>query len=111
MDVSFQGIGEWAATFTGSDLKKGQVVKPSASGAVAACGDGENFCGVVLQCGGGLCAVQLGGLATVACSGTAPGVGFALLAGDGDGGVKTVTQGGRSYLVTAADGGNITIKL
>ena len=111
MDVSFKGIGEWAATFTGSGLKKGQVVKPSANGAVAACADGDKFCGVVLQCSGNLCAVQLGGLATVVCSGAVPGVGVAPLAGDGQGGVKTVATGGNTYLVAAADGDTITIKL
>ena len=111
MDISFQGIGEWAATFTGSGLEKGQVVKPGGGGAALPCGDGENFCSVALQCGGGLCAVQLGGLARVRCSGEVPAPGFVRLAGDGEGGVKTVAQGGREYLVLMAEGETLTIRL
>ena len=111
MEVSFQGIGEWAATFMGGGLQEGQVVKPSGSGAVALCGDGEDFCGVVRKGGRDACCVQLGGLARVACSGTVPPAGFAVLAGDGKGGVKTVTTGGQRVLVVASDKDTVTIRL
>lgn len=35
MEVSFQGIGVWAATFLGGDLQEGQAVKVSANGTVS----------------------------------------------------------------------------
>ena len=103
MEVSFQGIGAWCATFMGEELKEGQVVKVSGSGAAAACAAGDDFCGVVVKAGPETCAVQLGGMAAVAYSGTAPELGYTALCADGSGGVKTATDGGRSLLVAAVD--------
>ena len=51
----------------------------------------------------GMAAVQLFGLAQVSYSGTAPAVGWATLAGDGKGAVKTVTSGGVKLLVLSVD--------
>ena len=112
MEVSFQGIGEWAATFMGSDLTEGHVVKMSGSGTVAACGANEKFCGAVLKVGDGACAVQLGGLVTVGYSGSAPAVGYTMLAANGSGGVKT-DSAGREMLVVAVDETKqtVTVKL
>jgi hypothetical protein len=46
----------------------------------------------------------MSGFATLGYTGTtAPTVGYNLLAGDGSGGVKVVTTGGRSMLVIQAD--------
>ena len=70
--ISFEGIGEVAATFAcGEGVKAGQVVKLTGDGAVSPCGDGERFCGVALSAGEGFAAVQLGGLIRVAASGGA----------------------------------------
>jgi hypothetical protein len=62
--------------------------------------------------GKGLAAVQVGGFAKVAYSGTTPSLGFAKLASDGNGGVA-VNSNGQEYLVMALDEANkhITIKL
>ena len=35
MNVSYEGIGQWAATFACTDVSEGQVVKVSGSGTVA----------------------------------------------------------------------------
>ena len=51
--MSFEGIGEVAATFAcGEGVKAGQVVKLTGDGTVGPCGDGERFCGVALSSGG-----------------------------------------------------------
>ena len=102
MKLSYEGIGAWSATFTGETVQEGQVVKVSGSGAAAPCDSGEAFCGVALTVRGGVCAVQLGGLAEVKYSGDAPAVGFAALSADGQGGVAA-DEGGSTYLVAAVD--------
>ena len=54
---------------------------------------------------GKACTVQLGGLASVKYSGTAPAVGYAELMADGSGGVSKPgeNQSGSSYLVLSVD--------
>jgi hypothetical protein len=114
MSISYEGIGQWAATFeAAAGVAAGKVVKVSANGKVAACAAGEDFCGVALSLsrGGDACAVQLGGMAVVSYSGTMPGVGFKTLAADGSGGVKTVTTGGRSFLVASVDLSTRTVSI
>lgn len=111
---SFEGIGQWAATFACSGVQAGQTVKISGGGSVASCAAGEDFCGVVLAVGrdGGACSVALGGLVTVPYSGTAPALGWSALAADGKGGVKAAggeaagggTAGGESSAQTAENG-------
>ena len=101
MSVSFHGIGQVCATFLG-DGTEGQVVKMSGKGTVAACSAGESFCGVALCAKDDACAVQVAGFVTVPYSGTEPAPGYAALAADGSGGVKSV-ESGREYLVAHAD--------
>ena len=84
--ISFEGIGEVAATFAcGEGVKAGQVVKLTGDGTVGPCGDGERFCGVALNAGEGFAAVQLGGLTRVAASGGALTEGWNRLLADGSG--------------------------
>ena len=66
MKLSYEGIGQWAATFACDDLAEGELVKVSANGTVAACAAGDDFCGMVLSVGrgGDACAVALGGMVT-----------------------------------------------
>ena len=66
MKLSYEGIGQWAATFACDDLAEGELVKISGNGTVAACGAGDDFCGMVLSVsrGGDACAVALGGMVT-----------------------------------------------
>lgn len=112
MNVSFQGIGQVCATFLCGDVKAGQVVKVTDKGTVGPCADNDPFCGVVMTAKGGGCSVQVEGFATVSFSGAAPAAGFAKLAANGSGGVKTAADG-QSYLVVDADtaGKTVTIKL
>ena len=71
MMVSFEGIGQWSATFACTDVQEGQVVKISGSGEVGKCVDGEAFCGVVNTVGrdGEACGVVLGGMVSVPYTG------------------------------------------
>ena len=116
MSISYEGIGEWGATFVCGAVSEGDIVKVSANGTVGKCTAGDGFCGVVAAMGrdGKACSVQLGGLVRVPYSGeTAPAVGWNLLAADGNGGVSVVTSGGHSYLAVEVDttGKTMTIML
>ena len=85
MSISYEGIGEWCATFVCGAVSEGDIVKVSANGTVGKCTAGDGFCGVVRAVAhdGKACTVQLGGLASVKYSGTAPAVGYAELVADG----------------------------
>ena len=104
MKLSYEGIGQWAATFACTKLAEGELVKVSGNGTVAACNDGEDFCGMVLSVsrGGDACSVALGGMVTAGYTGGAPALGWSGLAADGAGGVKT-SESGREYLVVDVD--------
>ena len=109
MKVSFEGIGESVVTFYNDDTNgaaAGAPVKMSGNGEVSKCAAGDRFFGVALANEGDFAAVQTGGYAQLKYSGAAPNVGFATLAGDGDGGVKTVTTGGGEFLVVDVDTAN-----
>lgn len=103
MNISFDGMNQWMATFAAAGMAEGQVVKMTGSGAVDKCADGDVFCGVTAVAEDSFCGVQLGGVVTVPYTGGAPAVGYALLAANGSGGVKSVSTGGRSYLVLSVD--------
>lgn len=104
MSISYEGIGQWCATFACEGVREGTTVKVSANGTVSACAADEKFCGVVAAVGrdGKACSVQLGGLASVKYSGETPTAGYCTLAADGDGGVK-VSESGRERPVVAVD--------
>jgi len=105
MKLSYQGIGQWAATFACGKAAEGEMVKVTGGGTVGACGDGDAFCGQVVSVSrdGTACAVALGGMAVAAYSGdTAPALGWSGLSSDGNGGVKA-DAGGRNYLVADVD--------
>lgn len=112
MKFSYKGIGESAATFgvaSGNTIALGEVAKVSANSTISACASGDKFAGVVLARHGNCAAMQFYGIATVACSGTAPAPGFVSLVADGNGGVKAGS--GREYLVIAAENNTVTIVL
>ena len=104
MKISYEGMGQWAATFACGDVDVGEAVKVSENDTVAACSADDAFCGVVFAKArtGDACTVQLGGAVEVPYSGTAPTVGYAALAADGSGGVK-VAAGAKERLVLAVD--------
>ena len=102
MNVSYEGIGQWAATFACDGVSAGQVVKVSGNGTVAKCADNDGFEGVVLSVArdGKACSVAMGGMVTVSYTGaSAPAAGWNSLAADGSGGVKVVSDGGRIWLI------------
>lgn len=114
MNYCFEGVGQWAATFSADGVTEGAVVKPCDSGGVSACAEGDAFCGVAIYVGrdGRACSVQLGGMATAAYSGAAPEVGHGILAADGNGGVKTAASGEKYWIVAVdTDAGIVTFKL
>ena len=104
MKISYEGMGQWAATFACGDVTAGQVVEVAAEDSVQACATGGAFAGVVLvkAANSDACTVVLGGAVEVSFSGSAPAVGWQKLSADGNGGVK-VDANGREYLVLAAD--------
>lgn len=105
MKISFEGIGQWAATFAcGEALTEGQVVKISGNGTVGICAAGDGFCGTVMAVDGdgGACAVVMGGMATAAYSGSDPALGWSGLSADGNGGVKA-DSAGQKYVVVDVD--------
>ena len=103
MKLSFEGIGQWCATFAGSEITPGTVVKISAAGTVSACSAGDAFCGAALCGSGDACTVQLGGFVTVPYTGTAPAVGLSALTADGSGGVKSAGESDSSVSCWVAD--------
>ena len=105
MNVSFEGIGQWCATFTcNGEVAEDQMVKVSGNGEVEACAAGDAFCGKVTAIGrdNKACAVALGGMVKASYTGTAPAAGWANLSADGNGGVKA-DSAGKSYLVVDVD--------
>ena len=105
MKGSFEGIGQWAATFAcANDVAEGQMVKVSENGAVTACADGEKFAGQAAVVGrdGAACSVVLGGMVTVPYTGSAPALGWSGLSANSTGGVKADTAG-REHLVVDVD--------
>ena len=113
MSISYQGIGEWCATFgCGAGVSEDTVVKVGADGAAARCGAEDAFCGVVRSVArdGKACSVQLGGLATVCYSGEeAPKSGCGRLVADGVGGVCVSAEKGREYLILDVDSTEKTV--
>lgn len=100
MNISYEGIGQWAATFENDGVAVGQMAKVSSDAKAAPCAGGDAFAGVVLSVSRdeAACSVALNGVVTVDYSGTAPAVGWQGLAADGNGGVKTAASG-KQYLV------------
>ncbi|MGI6248963.1 MAG: hypothetical protein ACOYJX_06130 [Acutalibacteraceae bacterium] len=104
MSVAFNGLMANTATFcAGEGITAGIPVKVGANNTAAPCTAGDAFFGAAVSAGNGYAAVQLSGFVTLPYTGTAPVPGYNLLAGDGSGGVKVVTAGGRSLLVLNVD--------
>ena len=105
MDISFEGVGQVAATFkVDGEVLPGMAVTLTDDGTVGLGAAGDTPCGVVLGgVRGGAAAVQIGGVAKVRCSGTAPKAGWQELVCDGEGGVKAVSGGGSGIKVVTGD--------
>ena len=110
MKNSYEGIGQWAATFACSNVAEGQVVKISGNGEVTACADGDKFCGVVMEPRTGIAGVQFKGFMTVPCAGELT-PGWATLAADGNGGVKSADTGVTALVMGVNSDGTAVICL
>ena len=113
MSISYQGIGEWCATFKrGADVSEDTVVKAGAENTAEKCGAEDAFCGVVRSVAhdGKACSVQLGGIVRLRYSGdTAPAAGYSKLTADGTGGVSVNAAKGREYLILHVDSAEKTV--
>lgn len=104
MGLSYEGIGQWAATFECAAVGEGEVVRISDSQMVGPCAKGDGFCGMVLSLsrGGDACSVALGGMVSAGYTGDAPALGWSGLSSDGSGGVQA-DGAGRVHLVVDVD--------
>ena len=112
MDICFEGIGQVVATFQTKNekLTAGMAVTMTGNGEVGLSSDNKTLCGVTVGAArGGAVAVQIGGVVKVGYSDpTAPTVGFAALACDGEGEV-TAGKDGANCLVLAVDESEKTV--
>ena len=109
--ISFEDIGAVVATCqTEQGVQGGQVVKLSGNGIVAPCSAGEAFCGVAMEPRTGLTGVQFKGFMTVSCTGVL-NVGWATLAADGAGGVKSAASGVSAQVICVNTDGTAVICL
>lgn len=124
MNVSYDGVGQVCATFLGTNISEGHVVKLTGNGTVGECAAGDSFFGAALCAKDDACTVQVRGFVTVPYSGTAPTAGWTALTADGGGGVKAAESAsagtkaaagdtGRKYAVASVDtaGQTVTILL
>ena len=111
MTIASKGFGEQVLTMqSASAIGTGTPVKLTDNYTVSAAAANDAFCGVVLSCREGLCAVQLRGSVTLPYSGTAPSVGASVLASDGEGGV-TSAESGTAVLILAVDSTASTVTI
>ena len=109
--ISFEDIGAVVATCqTAATVQGGQMVKMEGNGIVTACNAGDAFCGVAMEPRNGLAGVQFKGFMTVSCTGTL-NVGWATLAADGAGGVKSAASGVSAQVICVNTDGTAVICL
>ena len=109
MEISFEGIGQVAATFAAAEgVAAGMAVALTADSTVGMGKAGDAPCGKVLSVKNGMAAVQISGMMQLAYSGTAPTVGMGTVALDGSGKIKTVTSGGMSCMIVSVNTGDST---
>lgn len=103
--VSFEGIGELAATFYHDDATKAELVTMSGNNRVKDCASGATFIGICTNVNALTAQVQLHGYVQLPYTGsTAPSVGYCRLAANGSGGVSVAgSSTGREYLVLDVD--------
>lgn len=103
MAISFDAIGERYVTFfAGQTAEDGKLCKMTANGTVGKCAANDAFCGVITQVRGGTASVLMSGYVELPYTGTAPSVGYCVLAAGGADSVKTA-ESGKSYLVVNVD--------
>ena len=109
--ISFEDIGGVVATCYASEgVTGGQVVKLTGNGTVGRCAAGDSFCGVALEPRCGIAGVQFKGFVTVGCTGSLT-PGWATLAADGNGGVKSASSGVKAQVICVNSDGTAVICL
>ena len=109
--ISFEDIGAVVATCQVEEgVTGGQVVKLTDSAKVGPCADGEAFCGVAMEPRTGIAGVQFKGFMTVPCAGELT-PGWATLAADGNGGVKSAATGVTALVMGVNSDGTAVICL
>ena len=116
MSISFEGIGQWCATFACENVREGMVVKMKGNGKVGKSGEGDFIFGVVTAVAhdGKACSVQLGGFVTLPYTGVDdPTLGLSNLTADGNGGVMHGYGTGQDFVAVCVDkvAKTVTIKL
>ena len=91
--VGFDGIGSMVITVKDGGVALGQPCKCSGGRAMAKAAGGEAFQGLCLWQRDGIAGVQVDGFVTLPYTGSAPTVGFCILAANGSGGVQTSASG------------------
>ena len=108
--VSFEGIGELAATFYHDNATKGKLVALSENYKVKDCTSGEEFIGVCTNVNTLTAQVQLHGYVKLPYTGsTTPSIGYCHLTADENGGVAATSDTGREYLVLDVDTTNAVV--
>lgn len=109
--LSFEDIGAVVATCQVEEgVTGGQVVKLTDASQVGPCAAGDKFCGVAMEPRAGLAGVQFKGFVTVSCTGDLTH-GWATLAADGNGGVKSAADGVTALVVGVNSDGTAVICL
>ena len=109
MEISFEGIGQVAATFAAAEgVAVGMAVALTADSTVGTGKAGDAPCGKVLSVNNSMAAVQISGMMQLAYSGSAPAIGMGTVAVDGNGKIKTVTSGGMSCMIVSVNTGDST---
>ena len=110
MEISFEGIGQVAATFmVEGDIQPGMAVAMTGDSTVGMGADGDPICGVALSAKNGMAAVQVGGMVKVGYSGTAPAIGWGTVAGDGAGKIKTAADGTKCLILSVSTGDSTAV--
>ena len=112
MSVSFEKIGQVVVTCrTNGTVEGGQMVKITANDTVETCAAGDKFCGQAVSIArDGMIAVQVKGFMEVDCADETVTAGWAKVAADGNGGIKTA-ENGQEVLVMNAHGGKAVVCL
>lgn len=109
--ISFEDIGCVVATcYAQQGVHGGQVVKLTGNGEVGPCAEGDKFCGVALEPRTDIVGVQVSGFVTVGYTGSLT-PGWASLAADGKGGVKSASTGVIALVVSADSDGTAVVCL
>ena len=110
MSVAFYGTQEVVLSFEAGTVTAGYPVVISENNKVADAESGKAPAGIALHVRKDIAAVQVKGYAELPYIGTAPALGWANVAADGSGGVKT-DAGGLSCLVVNVDTAAKTVGL